>query len=52
MIKTGRRDFLKMAGLFGALLVAKPFFGKPTPKILRKKNRRLNTGRSERGLRQ
>ena len=32
MIKTGRRDFLKTAGIFSALLVAKPFFGKADAK--------------------
>lgn len=35
MIKTGRRDFLKTAGIFSALLVAKPFFGKADAKDLR-----------------
>lgn len=34
MIKTGRRDFLKTAGLFSALVFAKPFFGKADAKDL------------------
>lgn len=28
MIKTGRRDFLKTAGIFSALVIAKPFLAK------------------------
>lgn len=49
MIKTGRRDFLKTAGLFGALLVAKPFFGKADAKDLKEEKssseyRTLGTG--------
>lgn len=49
MIKTARRDFLKTAGIFSALLVAKPFFGKADAKDLREEKssseyRTLGTG--------